>query len=111
MTQVIVHPNVVSKLKEQYRCPIWITIDGELIPISIMTDSRIRNCLNHIRNRIATECVSIYSYPLPNGEMAQELYYSDNPEDLEDAAYGLREFLRTWEGDLMDEATRRGLMV
>lgn len=99
--------SIVDTIAEKHNCPVWISADEELIPLVLMNERRLRNCLNHVRQRIKAECVSLYSCPPPSGEMAQELYYSDDND--EDETYRLRIFLRRWESRLMDEMMRREL--
>ena len=97
-----------KRLEHQYKCPIWVSAEGDLYPLRIMTHRYLQNCLRRVRYRIKTECISVFGYPAPNGEMAQELYYS-NEYDEEDESYRLRIFLRRWESKLMDECGMRGM--
>ncbi len=101
--------NAKAELRKQYKCPVWTSADGELIPLVVMTGRRLRNCYNHILKRIDTELVSPWAMPAPHGEMAADMWdsYLDSGE-ADNELDELRHALYSWKSAIESEFERRG---
>ena len=65
---------IKEKLRQQYKCPIWTSLDGTMTPITLMTLRHLNNCQRHIQERIAAELTSAWAMPAPQGEVAGDLW-------------------------------------
>ena len=99
--------SVIQTLQEKYKSAIWVAGNGELIPLSIMTNARLWNCYKSVEKQLH-EHINISTFLKPNGDAAIDTigYY-----DPDDELVARRLFLLAWKEKLTDELERRGLTV
>ncbi len=68
--------------KEAMRCEwhkngIWVTKEGTKIPVAQMSDSHLINIFFMLEKKAESLSTTIWAYPEPQGEMAQDAYYNE----------------------------------
>lgn len=103
----MVNHDVVLKLQEQYDCPVWVSADGMLTPIKIMSQRMLDNCYRLVTEQLA-KLVSPWALPLPHGDMAADMMESALESGQADDEYSRkRSALETWDAHLKCELDRR----
>ncbi len=69
----------IEMLEEKYSSPVWVTRNGELVPLAIMSERHMLNIYRKYATELKKmkECTAFYMHPVwgPRGEMAQ--YYAE----------------------------------
>ncbi len=107
----MVNRNVIQELQNRYDCPVWVSKDGTLTPVKIMSQRMLNNCYRHVTEQIA-KLVSPWALPLPHGDIAADMM-EDALESgqADDEYYHKRHVLETWEEYLKVELERRECLV
>lgn len=97
------------ELMERYKCPIWITRNGDYIPVTIMSDNHLLNSYRMVRNQIYS---GFHAYSTIDSFLSPdtEAYYHAHLEQenwLENALPVLKYQIRI----LDEEIKRRGIPI
>jgi|SRR3990172_8404467 len=98
-------------LREQHKCPIWVTKQGDLVPLAIMSQRHMTNVFRFLHQKIESydAAEDAFYHPFwgpPEGSMAE--YYAEQEIDTYPAK---RAKLMAWIGHFKIWFTKRGWEV
>ena len=99
-TQPRINPDVIHRLEKKYQCPVWVTKQGELVPLAIMSQRHMRNCILYVRRKqqaLMRDKLSALTFFDPDTIAADTIWQSlDDPDIEEDAMDELEAVLTDW---------------
>jgi hypothetical protein len=104
---IMAEKSVIKMLMEKHKSPVWISKDGSLTPLSIMSDRMLGNCYQRIVKQIE-ELISPWAMVSPRGEMACDMFDDMLDSGRADDEYSRESFiLYDWKEKLQVEFNKR----